>query len=162
MPAPQLDDMLCFSLYAASRAVSQAYRAVLAPHDLTYPQFLVLVCLDRSGELTVGDLGAAMHLDSGTLSPLLQRLEARGFITRERRAGNERVVVVALTGGGRLLRGEVSAAVECLAPAYGVEPGRLGELLAQLHRICDNMTDLTASVRTSPGEHSPLTRKALS
>lgn len=156
MATPQLDDMLCFSLYAASRAVSQAYRAVLAPHDLTYPQFLVLVCLDGSGELTVGDLGAAMHLDSGTLSPLLQRLEARGFVTRERRAGNERVVVVALTDAGRMLRGEVSAAVELLAPAYGVEPGQLGALLAQLHRIAGNMTELTASVRVPAAAATPL------
>lgn len=151
MTTPQLDDMLCFSLYAASRAVSQAYRAVLAPHDLTYPQFLVLVSLDRSGELNVGDLGAAMHLDSGTLSPMLQRLEMRGFITRERRLGNERVVVVALTGAGRVLRGEVSAAVECLSPAYGVDSDELCGLLAQLHRVASNMTELTASVRaTSP------------
>lgn len=154
MGIPQLDDMLCFSLYAASRAVSQAYRAVLAPSDLTYPQFLVLVSLASSGELTVGELGAAMHLDSGTLSPLLQRLEARGFITRERRASNERVVVVALTYEGRMLRAEVSAAVECLSPAYGVSPEEFGGLLSQLHRIAANMTDLTASVRSTSPESS--------
>ncbi|RXZ88366.1 MarR family transcriptional regulator [Agromyces atrinae] len=140
-----LDDMLCFSLYAASRSVSQAYRAVLAEHDITYPQFLVLVSLHQSGEASVGELGAMMHLDSGTLSPLLQRLESRGYLTRERRPGNERVVVVALTPEGVTLRREVIAAVDCLAAAYGIEPGELGALLATLQRITTNMTELTAT-----------------
>jgi DNA-binding MarR family transcriptional regulator len=140
-----LDDMLCFSLYAASRSVSQAYRAVLAEHDITYPQFLVLVSLHQSGEASVGELGAMMHLDSGTLSPLLQRLEARGYLTRERRPGNERVVVVALTPEGMALRREAIEAVDCLAVAYGIEPGELGALLATLQRITTNMTELTAT-----------------
>lgn len=145
MTANPLDDMLCFSLYAASRSVSQAYRAVLAEHDITYPQFLVLVALHQSGEASVGELGAMMHLDSGTLSPLLQRLESRGYLTRERRPGNERVVIVALTTEGVALRREVITAVDCLAEAYGIEPGELGALLATLQRITTNMTELTAT-----------------
>ena len=145
MQITALDDMVCFSLYAASRAVSQAYRAVLADRDLTYPQFLVVISLHQAGEMSVGDLGAAMHLDSGTLSPLLQRLDARGFITRERRPGDERVVIVSLTPTGRELRDEVIAAVDCLSIAYGIEPGELGELLSKLHRITSNMNELTAS-----------------
>lgn len=148
MPDQSLDDMICFSLYAASRMVTQAYRAALAPHDLTYPQFLVLVALYRFSEQSVGDLGAIMQLDSGTLSPLLQRLESRGFISRERRSADERVVIVSLTPVGRELQREVAASVECLSPAYGVSTDELRGLLEHLHRITAGMTDLTASLRT--------------
>jgi len=140
-----LDNMVCFSLYAASRAVSQAYRAVLAERDLTYPQFLVLISLHQSGEASVSDLGATMHLDSGTLSPLLQRLDARGLITRERSQGDERVVIVSLTPAGRELRDEAITAVDCLSVAYGIEPGELDDLLTKLHRITVNMNELTES-----------------
>ena len=139
--------MLCFSLYTASRAVSQAYRAVLADKDLTYPQFLVLLSLHQSPVTTVGELGQAMHLDSGTLSPMLQRLEARGLIVRERRSADERVVDVSITDAGSQTFTDVSAEVDCLSDAYGVERGELADLLSRLHRISDNMTQLTASRR---------------
>lgn len=147
MPAESLDDMLCFSLYAASRTVTQAYRAALAPHDLTYPQFLVLLALHRFGEQSVGELGATMQLDSGTLSPLLQRLESRGLIVRDRRSADERVVTISLTAAGRELRGKLAASVECLSPAYGVSIDELSGLLDQLHRITAGMTGLAASLR---------------
>ena len=81
------------------------------------------------------------------LSPLLQRLEARGLLTRQRRHGNERVVDVALTASGRALLDEVSVDVECLSPAYGIEPGELHDLLAKLHRITVGMTELTGTLR---------------
>ena len=145
-----LDNMVCFSLYAASRAVSQAYRAVLAERGLTYPQFLVLISVHQSGEASVSELGATMHLDSGTLSPLLQRLEARGAITRERRGGDERVVIVSLTPAGRELRDEAVTSVDCLSVAYGIEPGELDDLLSRLHRITSNMNELTESRRATP------------
>jgi len=141
--------MLCFSLYAASRATSQAYRAVLAEKDLTYPQFLVLVALDAEGESSVVELGQLMFLDSGTLSPLLKRLERRGFLTRERRADNERVLIVDLTPAGRTVRTEIADAVQPLTPAYGVDADGLAALLPQLHAIRTGMTDLTESLRTT-------------
>ena len=141
--------MLCFSLYAASRATSQAYRAVLAEHDLTYPQFLVLVALDAQGDSTVVELGQLMFLDSGTLSPLLKRLERRGLITRTRPAENERVLVVALTAAGSTMRQEIANAVTPLNPAYGVDADELAALLPQLHAIRSGMTDLTDSIRTT-------------
>ena len=149
MKVVSLEDKLCFSLYAAARAVSQAYRALLAERDLTYPQFLVLLSLERSGESSVSDLGATMRLDSGTLSPLVRRLEDRALLIRDRRSADERVVIVSLTTVGRELLAEVSATVECLSTAYGIEPGELDELLSKLHRITANMTDLTASLRRS-------------
>ncbi len=140
--------MPCFSLYAASRAVMQTYRAVLSETGLTYPQYLVLVALAQSDGMAVHELGDAMFLDSGTLSPLLRRMEAKGVVTRERQPGDERVVTVALTSEGRRLRGEVAAAVECLTPAYGLASyEELAELLDKLHRITDGMTALTATLR---------------
>ncbi|WP_375385485.1 MarR family winged helix-turn-helix transcriptional regulator [uncultured Microbacterium sp.] len=147
MQTDVLDEMVCFSLYAASRAVSQAYRAVLAESDLTYPQFLVLVSLHRSPGSTVSELGQAMHLDSGTLSPLLQRLEARGLLTRERHRDDERVVNVLITDAGHGVLATARGDVDCLSAEYGLERGEVGELLAKLHRIAENMTQLTASRR---------------
>jgi len=145
-----LQQMPCFALYAASRAVSQAYRAVLADEDLTYPQFLVLVALAADGESSVGDLAATMFLDSGTLSPLLKRLESRGVLTRERRAGDERSVVVALTAEGLRLHERVTTEVECLSPAYGIgDMDELTDLLARLHTITAGMSELTTDLRTS-------------
>ena len=145
-----LQQMPCFALYAASRAVSQAYRAVLADEDLTYPQFIAIVALAADGESSVGDLAATLLLDSGTLSPLLKRLEARGIVTRERRPGNERTVVVALTNDGLRLHDRVTAAVGCLNPAYGfTQLDEVAELLARLHTITSGMSELTADLRTS-------------
>jgi DNA-binding MarR family transcriptional regulator len=148
-PTNPLEGMPCFALYAASRAVTQTYRAVLADEDLTYPQFLVIVALASGGETSIGGLASALFLDSGTLSPLLQRLEGRGILTRERRKGNERTVIVALTPDGVSLHERVTSAVECMAPAYGItQLEELHDLLAQLHRITSGMTELTASLRT--------------
>ena len=79
------DEMVCFSLYAATRATTQAYRSLLEPWGLTYPQYLVLVTLWLEGDQTVSSLGEHLQLDSGTLSPLLKRMEQGGLVRRERR-----------------------------------------------------------------------------
>ena len=99
-----LDNQLCFSLYTASRALTGLYRALLEELGLTYPQYLVMLVLWERGSLTVKELGRALHLDSGTLSPLLRRLQGAGLLTRERAAEDERVVMVAVTEDGARLR----------------------------------------------------------
>jgi DNA-binding MarR family transcriptional regulator len=99
----RLDQLTCFALYAASRAVVQAYRPLLDEAGLTYPQYLVMLVLWQRGPQPVKALGAALHLDSGTLSPLLKRLEAAGLVRRERQPGDERSVLVTLTGAGARL-----------------------------------------------------------
>ena len=145
-----LSQMPCFALYSASRAVSQAYRAVLAEEDITYPQFLVLVALAAEGESSVSALATEMFLDSGTLSPLLKRLESRHLLTRTRRPGDERTVVVALTPEGLVLHERVTAKVDCLNPAYGfADLDEVQDLLAKLQRITGGMAELTASVRSA-------------
>lgn len=102
--APRLDDQLCFALYTASRAVTAAYRPLLAELNLTYPQYLVLLALWEDGTSSVGRLCERLRLDSGTLSPLLKRLEAVGYVTRRRSDADERRVDIALTAAGERLR----------------------------------------------------------
>ncbi|WP_078712960.1 MarR family winged helix-turn-helix transcriptional regulator [Agreia bicolorata] len=147
MSTNPLPEMPCFALYAASRAVTQAYRAVLSEENLTYPQFLVIVVLASQGESSVGTLASNLLLDSGTLSPMLQRLETRGLLTRERRVGNERTVIVSLTPEGELMHERVASAAQCIGPGYGfTNADELRDLLGQLHRITTGMAGLTASV----------------
>ncbi|HEY1028541.1 MAG TPA: MarR family transcriptional regulator [Pseudomonas sp.] len=108
----QLDDQLCFKLYAASRAVIRAYKPMLDALGLTYPQYLVMLVLwewqARAPEQpTLKALGQRLQLDSGTLTPLLKRLEQMGLVLRRRAAHDEREVHLALSDAGRELRGQV-------------------------------------------------------
>ncbi|KUJ82660.1 MarR family transcriptional regulator [Microbulbifer flavimaris] len=101
-----LGNQLCFALYAASRTVTRAYQPMLQALDITYPQYLVLLALwpwdrERDGPATVGALGRQLLLDSGTLTPLLKRMEAAGLVERHRGAADERVTEVLLTDTGR-------------------------------------------------------------
>jgi MarR family transcriptional regulator, organic hydroperoxide resistance regulator len=129
------DEMLCFSLYAASRATTQAYRRALEPWDLTYPQYLVLVSLWTRGARSVGEIGDELMLDSGTLSPLLRRLEQRGLITRTRRVEDERVVDVDLTERGRALRAEMRDVPGLIASCMRVDLRTARTLLDSLHAL---------------------------
>lgn len=99
-----LDNQLCFSLYAASRAVTKVYREKLAALGLTYPQYLVLIVLWEQDRQTVSDLGRKLMLDTGTLTPLLKRLESMGLVERQRSRGDERQVHIVLTEAGRALQ----------------------------------------------------------
>ena len=102
-----LEHMICFELYAASRAMTALYRPALDAAGLTYPQYLVMRVLWLRGPVTVRDLGQILHLDSGTLSPLLKRLETAGHIRRERGTTDERTVVIHLTDTGKALEDQV-------------------------------------------------------
>lgn len=98
-----LDHHLCFALYSASRAFTRAYGPILEPLGLTYPQYLVMLALWERDGRSVSDLGDALALDSGTLTPLLKRLEAAGHIVRSRSTEDERVVIIELTAAGKKL-----------------------------------------------------------
>lgn len=133
-----LDDQLCFALYAASRAMTARYRPILDELDLTYPQYLVMLVLWDDGTSTVSQLGAKLRLDSGTLSPLLKRLESRGLITRTRRTDDERSVDVELTPEGVALRDKAMAVPPQIGGLLGDLDhvklrGELRELEARLH-----------------------------
>lgn len=136
-----LSTMLCFDLYAASRALTSVYRELLDPEGLTYPQYLVLVALWTRGDQTVRQLVDRLHLDYGTMSPLIKRLEARGLVTRRRRADDERSVEVVLTDEGHALRGRLAHVPGAVGEAFGLaddELATLGRLLGQVrHTAAD-------------------------
>ena len=101
-----LDEQLCFPIYAASNLIVKAYRPFLTPLGLTYPQYLVMLVLWEKECVSVGDLGQILHLDSGTLTPLLQRMETSGLINRSRDPNDERRVLISLKDKGRDLSAE--------------------------------------------------------
>ena len=121
-PHLRLEDQVCFALYSAARAAQQAYRPLLDELGLTYPQYLVLLVLWEQDGATVRALGERLHLDSGTLSPLLRRLEAHGFITRERADVDSRRVIVRLTEAGEALRARAGDVQQCLLESVALDP----------------------------------------
>jgi len=137
----KLSDLLCFDLYAAARAVTRVYRPHLAALGLTYPQYLVMSALWQHAPRTVKELGKQLDLDSGTLSPLLKRLEATGLVTRHRRADDERAVEIAPTPKGRTLVQDAAGVASALATELGITAqearrlrGLLGQLIASVQR----------------------------
>lgn len=133
--------MVCFGIYAASNAVAKAHRAVLEPWEFTYTQFITLREIEQSSaELSVKELGERLGLDSGTLSPLLRRLEQRELIHRQRSTADERQVLISATTHGSLITHEILDKLLCLRTAYGFESEEeVGIFLAQLHRITEGM-----------------------
>ena len=135
----RLDEQLCFALYRASRATSGAYREALGETGLTYPQYLVMLALWETDGLTVGELGHRLHLDSGTLSPLLTRLDAAGLVTRSRPDRDARRVVVRLPAGGPGRRSGAGG-VRCAPLGRGaMTPEELGLLRSLANRLTDSI-----------------------
>ncbi|WP_280258133.1 MarR family winged helix-turn-helix transcriptional regulator [Nocardia abscessus] len=132
-----LDEQLCFPLYAASRAMTAVYRPKLDRLGLTYPQYLVMLALWERDERSVGDVCQALDLDSGTLSPLLKRLEAAGLVERQRSAADERRVDIRLTERGRALRAEAGDIPAQMAEASGLSRDDVVMLRGILHRLTD-------------------------
>ncbi|MGC5018076.1 MarR family winged helix-turn-helix transcriptional regulator [Micromonospora sp. DT47] len=132
---------VCFALYAASRALTDVYRPILDQFGLTYPQYLVLLVLWERGDdaPTVSELGAALRLDSGTLSPLLKRLEAAGLVVRTRSARDERRVEVGLTGDGAALRQRMDEVPLRVARATGLTEAELVGLRDTLTRVTETI-----------------------
>ncbi|WP_243635639.1 MarR family winged helix-turn-helix transcriptional regulator [Kocuria tytonicola] len=130
-----LANQLCFSLSVASRMVVQSYRPVLEPLGLTHPQYLVMLALWDSQPRTVKDLGEQLMQDSATLSPLLKRLEARGYLTRERDPRNERALAVSLTGKGRELRERAMAVPTRMMDRLDVSRDQVHLLNEGMHRL---------------------------
>lgn len=131
----RLDAQLCFLLYATTRAVTQAYAPLLAPLGLTYPQYVTMLSLWEEDGATVGQLGARLHLDSGTLTPLIKRLEAEGLCTRRRSASDERVVHVDLTPAGRRLRSKAEGIPAALFCQTGLSVAGADRLATELRRV---------------------------
>ncbi|WKN48549.1 MarR family winged helix-turn-helix transcriptional regulator [Nocardioides sp. Arc9.136] len=143
-PQLALDVQLCFPLYAATRAVTQRYGELLADVGLTYPQYLALLALwEAGGPVTVGGLGQRLRLDSGTLTPLLKRLEAVGHVSRRRDPADERRVLVEPTEQGWALRDRVAGVPERLLEGMGLSVEELVRLRRDLGTLLDGL-DATA------------------
>jgi DNA-binding MarR family transcriptional regulator len=136
----RLDDMLCFPLYATSRAVTRAYGTLLDGLGLTYPQYLVMLALWESAPMSVSALGTRLRLDSGTLSPLVKRLEAAGRVHRERDPDDERRVLVDLTDAGRALEEPASTIPAQLWGAMGLTSADALALRHQLDQLLANLS----------------------
>jgi MarR family transcriptional regulator, organic hydroperoxide resistance regulator len=143
-PQLELDRQLCFALYTASRAVVRAYAPLLEETGLTYPQYVTMLALwqDPDQPRSVGELGERLHLDSGTLTPLLKRLASMGYVTRSRDAGDERRVLVTLTTAGLALRDRLAVVPESFLACLGME-------VSEASALRDRLTALTASLEAS-------------
>ena len=144
----RLDEQLCFALYSASRAFTRAYAPLLEPLGLTYPQYIVMLVLWEKDDLSVSELGERLALDSGTLTPLLKRLEESGFIERRRDADDERVVRVRLTRAGQKLEERARSVPIDLMRRAGYEPtkeclGSFDELRGALQELTKNLEAAT-------------------
>ncbi len=153
-PAPDadwlaLDRQLCFALYASSLAMTKLYKPLLEPLGLTYPQYLVMLVLWERDGLAVGEIGERLALDSGTLTPLLKRLELAGLVLRLRDTGDERRVRVALSAAGRALRHRAEAVPQAIATASGCTLGELRDLTAQLQGLRQRLADTLAALPSS-------------
>ncbi|MET3770985.1 MarR family winged helix-turn-helix transcriptional regulator [Arthrobacter nitrophenolicus] len=133
--APRLDRQVCFALYSASRAATAVYRPVLEDLGLTYPQYLAMLVLWENEPRGVKELGDELGLDSGTLSPLLKRLEALGLVERRRSGEDERRVAVHLTPAGRSLSAKASSIPQRLADAAGLSAAELEQLRETLGKL---------------------------
>jgi DNA-binding MarR family transcriptional regulator len=140
-----LSRQLCFAIQSAARAFERRYAALLAPLDLTYPQYLVMLALwERDGQ-TLRDLGAALHLDSGTLTPLLKRMEAAGHVSRARDPYDERLLRVRLTDAGRALRARAEPIPAAIAASAGLPPAQLAALRDAMRRLGDAVRPVAGS-----------------
>ena len=142
-----LEQQLCFSVYSAAHAFNAAYKPLLEPFGLTYPQYLVLLALWQKDGVSVKDIGARLHLDSGTLTPLLKRLQASGYVRRGRNPADERQLLVELTPEGQSLRSRVAEVRKSLVCSLGVTEPSIQALREQI----DVMTGLLRNMSETPG-----------
>lgn len=137
----QLDKQLCFALYSASLAMTKIYKPLLEPLGLTYPQYLVLMVLWERDGLGVNELGERLFLDSGTLTPLLKRMDAAGWVQRTRDEADERRVRVTLTPAGRALRRRAQGVPKALAEVSGCTADELISLTERLQQLRQQLLD---------------------
>lgn len=147
----RIERQVCFSLHAAARAYDALYRELLAPHGLSYPQYLVMIVLGQSEPLAVKDIGASLRLDSGTLSPLLKRLEGAGLVTRARDVGDERRVRVSLTAAGRGTLHNLGTIPAQVAKASGLSLTELRSLMALLRTTTSAVDQKIGQLRAADG-----------
>lgn len=140
-PMLQLDNQLCFALYSTSLAMTKLYKPLLEELDLTYPQYLAMLVLWERDGLMVSELGERLYLDSGTLTPLLKRLEASGYISRLRAVDDERRVHITLTASGRKLKPQAAKIPGCIVRASQCSITELMALTSQVKALRDSLAN---------------------
>ena len=130
-----LDNQFCFALYSTNLALHKLYRQLLAPMNLTYPQYLVMLVLWEKDDITVSEIGERLFLDSATLTPLLKRLESAGLIRRQRSRQDERQVVITLSESGRDLQQQATSIPEAIGCAMACDSATLADIMQQLERL---------------------------
>jgi len=135
----RLDNQLCFAVYSASLAMTRLYKPLLDRLGLTYPQYLVMLLLWEQDGLMVSELGERLSLDSGTLTPLLKRIEAAGLVARVRDVADERRVHIMLTAAGRRLKAKAAPVPACLMAATQCSLDELADLTRRLQTLRDRV-----------------------
>lgn len=133
--ALKLENQLCFPLYACSKEIVRKYKPYLDELDLTYTQYITMIALWENGEINVKELGEKLYLDSGTLTPLLKKLEGKGYITRERSKTDERNLIVRLTSSGESLKSKAAEVPKKVGACVNIDPEKakmLGETLYEI------------------------------
>lgn len=151
LPQLRLENQLCFRFHRISRELTAAYRPLLADLGLTYPQYLAMLVLWERDGRTVGEIGEHLALDSGTLSPLIRRLETGGLVTRRRSADDERKVGVYLTVAGRKLEGRAADVPQALAQLLARDPGEYEQAKAALDDLIERLTEARRRAETLAG-----------
>ncbi|MDI7861340.1 MarR family transcriptional regulator [Rhizobiaceae bacterium n13] len=136
-----LDQQLCFAVYATAHAFTRAYKPLLDELGLTYPQYIVMLVLWERGDVPVKVIGEALYLDTGTLSPLLKRLEQAGLIRRVRDSKDERQVIVKLTEKGTAMKAEARKVLVAIGQASGCSLDEMTSLRDTLHRLRANLVE---------------------
>jgi MarR family transcriptional regulator, organic hydroperoxide resistance regulator len=144
-----LGQLLCFAVYSAAHAFNRTYKPLLDKFGLTYPQYLVLVALWQKDRMTVKGIGEELGLDSGTLSPLLKRLEAAGFVSRIRDKNDERQVIVTLTPKGVELKTDAFSIVTEIGKATGCSMAEAAALRSALHELNSKLDENQRPDRTA-------------
>ncbi len=135
--ALKLENQLCFPLYAASRKIVNAYTPFLKPLGITYTQYLVFMVLWEQDDQMVGEIGEKLHLDNGTLTPLLKKMELAGYVSRSRSKEDERTVIVSLTKEGYDMKTKVQAVPLQVGSCVRLEPREAEELYRLLYKIME-------------------------
>lgn len=133
--ALKLDNQLCFPLYACAKEIVRRYKPFLDEIDLTYTQYIAMMVLWEEREINVKELGSRLYLDSGTLTPVLKRLEQKGLITRQRDDKDERVLIVSITKEGDELKDKAVEIPVKMAGCVSLEPKDAAELYRLLHKL---------------------------
>ncbi len=135
----KIENQLCFPLYAASKEIVRRYKPLLDRIDLTYTQYIAMMVLWDKKELNVKELGKCLYLDSGTLTPLLKKLESKGFVKRHRSESDERNLIITITDEGMALREEALKVPEEMGGCVKLEQGETEQLYKLLYKILGNL-----------------------